>query len=40
MGKKVGAWRVHLGPLHGVNVRFFHSFERPCLTLLLHWRFR
>lgn len=38
LGKALAVWWVRWGELRGVNLRLFHSFQRPCLTVLVHWR--
>lgn len=38
LGCIAAVWRVRWDELRGVNLRLFHSFDRPCLTALLHWR--
>lgn len=42
MDRRVYLWRSWHGDegRDGWNLRFFHSFRRPCLTFLLHWRNR
>ena len=41
IGEKVcllGSWRGDVEDRGGWALRFFHSFSRPCLTFLIHWR--
>lgn len=42
VGRVVHLWRSWGGydGRDGWNLRFLHSFRRPCLTFLLHWRIR
>lgn len=41
-GTRVHLWRVWNGDPErdGLGLRLFHSYRRPCLTFLVHWRTR